>query len=90
MPKIPVPMIERGFDPIQQKWRDTMQSAFGALADAMPGVGLCLFLFLFDLQAGKPRANYISNTDRKQTLAAIEEWVARQKEPKTNGGKTNG
>jgi hypothetical protein len=53
-----------------------MQAVFADLCDALPGVGLCLFLF--DEQAGQPRANYISNAERSQTLAAIKEWVARQ------------
>lgn len=70
------PRIDRGMDPLQQKWRDTMQALFATLCDALPGVGLCLFLF--DETAAQPRANYISNTDRRQTLAAIKEWVARQ------------
>ena len=53
-----------------------MQAVFAVLADTMPGVGLALFLF--DEHANEPRANYISNTDRQQTLDAIKEWVARQ------------
>lgn len=72
------PRIDPGMDPIQQKWRETMQAAMSALTEAMPGVGMCLFLF--DEHASQPRANYISNTDRKQTLAAVKEWVARQEE----------
>ncbi len=75
------PKIENGFDPIQAKYRENMQAVFGALCEAMPGVGMCLFLF--DEHANAPRANYISNTDRKQTLAAIKEWVARQEASST-------
>jgi hypothetical protein len=63
-------------DPIQQRSRETMQEIMGMLTAAMPKVGLCLFLF--DQHAGQPRANYISNARREQTLAAIKEWVARQ------------
>jgi hypothetical protein len=59
-----------------QKHREDMQAVFGALTEVFPGTGLALFLF--DADAAGPRANYISNTDRKQTLAAIKEWVARQ------------
>lgn len=70
------PRIDKGMDPIPAKHRETMQAIFGAICDAMPGVGMCLFLF--DEHAGAPRANYISNADRKQTLTAIKEWVARQ------------
>lgn len=70
------PLIEPGFDPLQQKWRETMQAVMAALTDAMPGVGICLFLF--DEHAGQPRANYISNAARAQTLAAVKEWVQRQ------------
>lgn len=70
------PKIEKGFDPIQQRFRENMQAAFGALVEIFPDIGLCLFLFSPD--AANPRANYISNTDRSQTLAAIKEWVARQ------------
>lgn len=70
------PRIDKGMDPIQAKHRETMQAVFGAICEAMPGVGMCLFLF--DQHAGQPRANYISNARREQTLAAIKEWVARQ------------
>lgn len=70
------PRIDHGMDPIQQRWRDTMQAAMDALTEAMPGVGICLFLF--DQHAGQPRANYISNAERKQTIEAVKEWVARQ------------
>ena len=70
------PRIDPGMDPIQAKWRETMQAVFGALCDAMPGVGMCLFLF--DEHAGEPRANYISNAARDQTIKAVKEWVARQ------------
>jgi hypothetical protein len=70
------PKIEGGFDPIQQKWRETMQETMVALEEIFPDVGLCLFLF--DQHAGQPRANYISNAARAQTLKAIKEWVARQ------------
>lgn len=70
------PRIEPGMDPIQAKWRDTMQRVMEALTDTMPGVGICLFLF--DQHAGVPRANYISNAERGQTLSAIKEWVSRQ------------
>lgn len=75
--------FDPGFDPIQQRWRDTMQAAMSALTKAMPGVGLCLFLF--DQHAGQPRANYISNTDRSQTLKAIKEWVSRQEQGNPHG-----
>ena len=70
------PKVEKGFSPIQQKHRENMQAAFGALCEVFPGVGLALFLF--DADASGPRANYISNTERAQTLAAVKEWVARQ------------
>jgi hypothetical protein len=70
------PKIGPGFDPIQAKWRDTMQAVFGTICEVMPNVGMCLFLF--DQHAGQPRANYISNTGRPQTIAAIKEWISRQ------------
>lgn len=70
------PRIDPGMQPLMQKHREDMQAAFAGLCDVFPGVGLALFLF--DADAAGPRANYISNTDRKQTLAAIKEWVARQ------------
>ena len=70
------PKIDPGMDPIMQRHRENMQAVMEALIEAFPGVGLCLFLF--DQQAGQPRANYISNTERKQTVAAIKEWIARQ------------
>jgi hypothetical protein len=71
------PKVEKGFDPIQAKHREDMQAVFGYLCDAMPGVGMCLFLF--DEHAGEPRATYISNCRREQTLAAVKEWVARRR-----------
>lgn len=64
------------FDPIQARHRREMNEAMTALVQLFPGVGLCLFLF--DRDAAGPRANYISNTNRRQTLEAIKEWVARQ------------
>lgn len=70
------PRIDPGMQPLMQKHREDMQAAFGALCDVFPGVGLALFLF--DADASGPRANYISNTDRRQTLNAVKEWVARQ------------
>jgi hypothetical protein len=70
------PKIDPGMDPIMQRHRENMQAVMEALIEAFPGVGLCLFLF--DQHAGQPRANYISNTERKQTVAAIKEWIARQ------------
>ena len=70
------PRIDPGMDPIQQRWREQMQAVMGALTENLPGVGLCLFLF--DQHVGQSRANYISNCERSQTLAAIKEWVARQ------------
>ncbi len=72
------PRIDPGMDPIMQKHREQMQAAMEALTEAFPGVGLCLFLF--DQHAGQPRANYISNARRSQTLCAIKEWVARQEQ----------
>ncbi len=70
------PRIDTGMDPIMQQHRENMQVTMEALTRCFPGVGLCLFLF--DQQAGQPRANYISNTDRKRTVEAVREWVARQ------------
>lgn len=70
------PKIDPGMDPIMAKHREQMQAIMDVLTDALPNVGLCLFVF--DQHAGQPRANYISNTHRSQTLAAIKEWVARQ------------
>ena len=70
------PRIGLGMDPIQAKHRENMQAVMGVLIEAFPGVGLCLFLF--DEHASQPRANYISNADRSQTLAAIKQWVQRQ------------
>lgn len=70
------PRVDPGMQPLMQKHREDMQATFGALCEAFPGVGLALFLF--DADAAGPRANYISNTERRQTLAAIKEWVARQ------------
>jgi hypothetical protein len=70
------PRIDKGMDPIQQRWRENMQAAMEALTKAFPGVGLCLFLF--DQEAKPARANYISNTERAQTVEAIKEWVERQ------------
>lgn len=75
MPRVPQP-FDRGFDRIMQKHREDMQATMLSLMETFPGVGLCLFLF--DQHAGQPRANYISNTERRQTLEAIKEWVARQ------------
>ena len=73
------PHIEKGMDPLQQRHRENMQAVMRGLEDAFPGVGLCLFLF--DADASGPRANYISNARREQTLEAIREWVARQAAP---------
>jgi hypothetical protein len=70
------PKVERGFDPIMQKHRENMQSAFAELCNRFPGIGLCLFLF--DEHSTGPRANYISNTRREQALSAIKGWVAIQ------------
>lgn len=70
------PRITPGMDPIQQKHREDMQAAILDLETRFPGVGLCLFLF--DKDATGPRANYISNARREQTLDAIKEWIARQ------------
>ena len=72
------PRIDPGMSPLQQKHRENMQAAMDALTEAFPGVGLCLFLF--DSDASGPRANYISNARREQTLAAIKQWVARQEQ----------
>lgn len=66
------------FAPIMAKHRAAMNGAMQALQEAFPGVGLCLFLF--DKTAEGPQANYISNTNRKQTLEAIKEWVKRQEQ----------
>ena len=70
------PKIDAGMDPIMAKHREQMQAIMDALTDVLPGVGMCLFVF--DPHAGQPRANYISNTERTHTLAAIKEWVKRQ------------
>jgi hypothetical protein len=70
------PRIDLGMDPIQQKHRENMQAVMKGLEDVFPGTGLCLFLF--DKDASGPRANYISNARREQTLEAIKEWVLRQ------------
>jgi hypothetical protein len=35
------PKINDGFDPIQAKHRENMQEIFGAISDALPGVGDC-------------------------------------------------
>ena len=70
------PRINPGMDPIQAKHRENMQAVMGALEEAFPGVGMCLFLF--DEHASQPRANYISNTDRAQALKAVKQWVSRQ------------
>ena len=50
------PKVEKGFDPIQAEHRETMQMVFGAFCEAMPGVGMCLFLF--DEHAGEPRRTF--------------------------------
>lgn len=73
------PKIDTGFDPIQAQHRENMQAIFDVLTEALPGVGMCLFVF--DEHAGEPRANYISNCHREQTLAAVKEWVKRQEKP---------
>jgi hypothetical protein len=54
------PKIDDGFDPIQAKHRENMQEIFGAISDALPGVGMCLFVFvniLPGLNAGVSSAN---------------------------------
>jgi hypothetical protein len=65
-----------GFEPIQDEWRAVMNAIMAALDDVFQGAGICLFVF--DQDADGPRANYISNASRKQTLAAVKQWVARQ------------
>lgn len=66
------PKIENGFDPLHPKHRETMQAVFSDICAALPGVGMCLFLF------DEQRVNYISNAKREETLLAIKAWVAKQ------------
>ncbi len=73
MTKMP---FDAGMDPIQARWRDTMQAEFSRLIDAMPGVGMVLFLF--DEHAGKGRLNYIANVKREEAIPAMQEWIDRQ------------
>lgn len=73
MTKMP---FDAGMDPIQARWRDTMQAEFRRLIDAMPGVGMVLFLF--GEHAGKGRLNYIANVKREEAIPAMQEWIDRQ------------
>jgi hypothetical protein len=63
-------------DPIQQQWRENMQACMAALTEAMPGVGMCLFLFGQEGTGG--RVNYIANTERSVTVGAVRAWLERQ------------
>ncbi len=69
--------FDAGMDPIQAQWRDTMQAEFRRLIDAMPGVGMVLFLF--GEHAGKGRLNYIANVKREEAIPAMQEWIDIQR-----------
>ncbi len=74
MTKMP---FDAGMDPIQAQWRDTMQAEFRRLIDAMPGVGMVLFLF--GEHAGRGRLNYIANVKRDEAIPAMQEWIDIQR-----------
>lgn len=73
---------------ITNKYRKTMNAIAAALdmilndwrtendPDRVPTVGFCLFVFEF----GKPSpTNYISNSQREDTIKLLEEWLEKEK-----------
>ena len=71
-----------GMDPIEPSFTDTMKAIADALSEQLPGVGFCLFFF--SPSDTTPRANYIANTPRSQTVEAIRSWLHIQQYGKQN------
>jgi hypothetical protein len=75
-------------EPIEDKYRDSMNEIGRVLAAALDGAGFCLLVF--GRNTDKGRMNYISNANRQDMLTALKEFIAlnegRMMPPATDEG----